>query len=986
MPPVAARPVKAVPAKAPAQPAKKSPAAAGSKSSAIAAQVSKWTPQQRIADWKKNGVKGMSFKAWFGDWQSDPQNASKVVDEAGSPKDTDHLKIVYHGTRTSFTHFEKETNDMTELGNGFYFAEDKAMAKEYANMRWRGGGKGRIIAAYLSIRKPFDFDKQVSGKEMNAILAAVSTKDPRAAKKLEGSFRKLTRDGSAHGGSVWSVLKDALTAKLELGDMSNGGVNEILEEAGFDGVGYTAKDELGSAVFKPKEIGEYGKVWIAFSPEQIKATDNQGTFDDKNPKLKESQQGTGADVLEDWTPYHGERDGKGWINPVTGEVRYQVESPGKEEKSAPGQNPAKIATSPANTTPEKPHQVVFVSPSMDDIKLPEAVKRMHSKRQLEMAQDFARLDAMLGLDVTVENAVGAWVDGAENATVTKYDQPMDFERLCAIAAIKGDIARQKAVLAFQDDDQGPDVLMEIPLATTDFGQINKRLLELGVENHTLLPQGDGVVVYAYASGAPDKADETKRVIAGMKTFAGESHVGIDITKGTGQFLGDPNWSDRDAAKANYESRITGAAERSHLSPKVIAEWRRLRDYWHETGPGPKGAESAARRQAGQRGSATGQAGTVAEAYDESEHPRGEGGQWTTKGHAQLTSPEFKQWFGDWEADKSRASQVVDKDGAPLRLYHGTSADFDTFGSRRDPLSAIGWHYFSDNPEFAVKFAGSDESLDFNVAPEVPKAELPSPDTTITIQERQPDKSYAAREVPAYKLKLPGLLAAAIADDVVTVTHAKSGMALTGRVSLKQAKWLTTKLSQFGVDWSQDAESMMSGIPTEVKQEIGRLSVEATRRTFKDEEHAAANVNQIDPVTLQWKQDTIGVGSQVMPVYLNLRKPLDLTELKARKPSLKQFVALLNEKGIAMTMRDFPFSGRDLYQMLNDADVAEKMRRLAMRAGYDGIVFKDFYDPKTKGTSYIAFRPDQVKSASGNIGTFHGDKITESASQPPQGTS
>ena len=40
--------------------------------------------------WKQ--VRTTRFKAWFGDWEADPENASKVVDENGEPM------VVYHGT------------------------------------------------------------------------------------------------------------------------------------------------------------------------------------------------------------------------------------------------------------------------------------------------------------------------------------------------------------------------------------------------------------------------------------------------------------------------------------------------------------------------------------------------------------------------------------------------------------------------------------------------------------------------------------------------------------------------------------------------------------------------------------------------------------------------------------------------------------------------------------------------------------------------
>ena len=50
--------------------------------------------------------------------------------------------------------------------------------------------------------------------------------------------------------------------------------------------------------------------------------------------------------------------------------------------------------------------------------------------------------------------------------------------------------------------------------------------------------------------------------------------------------------------------------------------------------------------------------------------------------------EFKDWFGD--------SKVVDKDGNPLVMYHSTTKDFDTFDTSRRALNGEG-SWFSDTP-------------------------------------------------------------------------------------------------------------------------------------------------------------------------------------------------------------------------------------------------------------------------------------------------
>lgn len=45
---------------------------------------------------------------------------------------------------------------------------------------------------------------------------------------------------------------------------------------------------------------------------------------------------------------------------------------------------------------------------------------------------------------------------------------------------------------------------------------------------------------------------------------------------------------------------------------------------------------------------------------------------------QVRTPEFKNWFGDWENDAENSSQVLDENGEPKVVYHGTSSEFNEF--------------------------------------------------------------------------------------------------------------------------------------------------------------------------------------------------------------------------------------------------------------------------------------------------------------------
>ena len=74
-------------------------------------------------------VRTPSFKAWFGDWEHDPENASKVVDENGEPL------VVFHGSRTAgFTVFNKGLGEVhtNAPDSTYWFAQFLADARTYS--------------------------------------------------------------------------------------------------------------------------------------------------------------------------------------------------------------------------------------------------------------------------------------------------------------------------------------------------------------------------------------------------------------------------------------------------------------------------------------------------------------------------------------------------------------------------------------------------------------------------------------------------------------------------------------------------------------------------------------------------------------------------------------------------------------------------------------------------------------------------------------
>ena len=81
-------------------------------------------------------------------------------------------------------------------------------------------------------------------------------------------------------------------------------------------------------------------------------------------------------------------------------------------------------------------------------------------------------------------------------------------------------------------------------------------------------------------------------------------------------------------------------------------------------------------------------------------PNGKPTKLTEQQWVQVRTPSFKQWFGDWENNPKGASKVVDENGEPLVVYHGSPfGEFNAFtesGSKNvSPKDAKG-HYFTSD--------------------------------------------------------------------------------------------------------------------------------------------------------------------------------------------------------------------------------------------------------------------------------------------------
>ena len=190
-------------------------------------------------------VRTTNFKNWFGDWENDPDNASKVVDENGEPL------VMYHYTDENFTIFGKDK----EVGkNTFGNATNASYAATTTIGHWFTSNKnqpeymGKPMACFLNIKEPFD------------------------GYTLEGLADYLNNYISDEDFNSYEEDYENVAPIIEAG-------NNFREEKindGYDGV-----------VIDDEEFG--GTSYVAFNANQIKSADNNnGDFSTENDDIRYS--------------------------------------------------------------------------------------------------------------------------------------------------------------------------------------------------------------------------------------------------------------------------------------------------------------------------------------------------------------------------------------------------------------------------------------------------------------------------------------------------------------------------------------------------------------------------------------------------------------------------------------------------------------------------------------------------------------------------
>lgn len=207
-------------------------------------------------------VRTKAFKDWFGDWENDPKNASKVVDENGEPK------IMYHNTPFDFNgvfDMDHPSRTMPWTSEPFGHVGSKEAADTI---------KGTQYGLFINLKNPLrtsDYVHESTSSMLNELYK-------------QGI---ISRD-------KYSTLRG----------LSNSELRKLMQELGYDGTVYK------------NEVEEGGDSYSFINPNQIKsATDNIGTYSKENDDIRLRK------VEEDNTLFLENGYSENWIKNATEEEK-----------------------------------------------------------------------------------------------------------------------------------------------------------------------------------------------------------------------------------------------------------------------------------------------------------------------------------------------------------------------------------------------------------------------------------------------------------------------------------------------------------------------------------------------------------------------------------------------------------------------------------------------------------------------------------------
>ncbi|MBR0096433.1 MAG: hypothetical protein IJP88_04585, partial [Synergistaceae bacterium] len=237
-----------------------------------------------------NQTRTPNFKNFFGDWENNPKEASKVVDKDGQPL------VVWHGTEQGgFSEF-RTGGKLVAKGTGAWFTSNRENASTYSgvlNSLETYNRDGRIYAkagasnypVYLNIRNPYVVDGagrpwsnlgdlHIYDEETGTVITKKNDNTYFINKGDAYDYIEAELGDKYH--DRYSIRGNEVSTNKITADVRNGKYGD-----NYDGVIFKNIVDFGGTGYNG-----VSDVFVVFNPEQIKsAYSNSGAFNPNDPNI-----------------------------------------------------------------------------------------------------------------------------------------------------------------------------------------------------------------------------------------------------------------------------------------------------------------------------------------------------------------------------------------------------------------------------------------------------------------------------------------------------------------------------------------------------------------------------------------------------------------------------------------------------------------------------------------------------------------------------
>ena len=339
----------------------------------------------------------------------------------------------------------------------------------------------------------------------------------------------------------------------------------------------------------------------------------------------------------------------------------------------------------------------------------------------------------------------------------------------------------------------------------------------------------------------------------------------------------------------------------------------------------------------------------------------------------VQSQQFKRWFGDWQNDPAHASKVVNADGTPKVMYHGTNEDFTVFdrskGKKKIHLNVLGdGNYFTALEQGATRYGSNVVAAYLDIKNPYVKA-----DGFNTVADQIASEFGIARD--SFTGKDVSSILRRRGYDGVVMYDGNGEIVIANAFSSNQIKSATDNIGTFDgknpdIRYSRELDSEYmelakdpEGNSTELRKMVDQAAEQQGYKTlfyhgskkgggfteFRDWQYFTPKKEYAERYAQRGNPDSL------YSVFVKMENPFDTRNAKARRI----FQKARNELGLG------EIADTGLPDWTDGYDLADYIDENGLN--YDAIVLDEGGDlvngkPVSRGLSYVVRKSNQVKSA------------------------